>query len=148
MAHPLARLSIFFKPSSIGRLNVSTRSAAVNQVYSSGRWAHTSSRLKGKVAIVTGASSGLGRAIALRYGKEGAHVVCADLRPLPRSGTTQEVRPTHELIKEEGDQGSIFVQVDVGDSPSVQNMVQTSVKEFGRVDMYAVALPATERSSY
>lgn len=40
-----------------------------------------SGRLQGRIAIVTGASSGLGRAMAVRYANEGARVVCADLVP-------------------------------------------------------------------
>lgn len=98
--------------------------------------AHTSQRLKDKVAIVTGASSGIGRAIALRYAQEGAHVVCADLRPLAQSAIgTQASKATHELIKEQYGARSIAVKVDVGDSQSVQDMVQAAVKEFGRLDM-------------
>lgn len=43
--------------------------------------ASTSGRLLNKVAIVTGASAGIGRAIALRYAAEGAYVACADINP-------------------------------------------------------------------
>lgn len=43
--------------------------------------ATTAGRLLNKVAIVTGASSGIGRAIALRYAAEGAYVACADIDP-------------------------------------------------------------------
>ena len=93
-----------------------------------------SQRLKGKVAIVTGASSGIGRAISLRYAEEGAYVVCADLSPLAQSAGGEAVEATHDLINIKGGR-SISIKVDVGDSQSVQDMVQAAVKEFGRVDV-------------
>ena len=60
-------------------------------------------RLQDKVAIVTGSSSGLGRAIALRYSSEGAKVVCSDLSPAPRLQVDSESEPTHELIAKNGE---------------------------------------------
>ena len=93
-----------------------------------------SQRLKGKVAIVTGASSGVGRAISLRYAEEGAYVVCADLNQLSRSAAGETVEATHDMINTKGGR-SISVKVDVGDSQSVQDMIQAAVKEFGRVDV-------------
>lgn len=93
-----------------------------------------SQRLKGKVAIVTGASSGLGRAIALRYAEEGANIVCADLNLSPQSAIPGSPKATHDMINERGGE-SIGVKVDVCDSGSVQDMVEATVNEFGRVDM-------------
>jgi len=55
-------------------------------------------RLEGKVALVTGAASGNGRAIALRYAREGAAVVCADLREVPLAEGWDGGLPTHEAI--------------------------------------------------
>lgn len=46
-----------------------------------------------------------------------------------------EAKAPHDLVKEESAAGSIFVQVDVGEPQSVQDIVQAAVKEFGRVDM-------------
>lgn len=91
-------------------------------------------RLRDKVAIVTGASSGLGRAIAVRYAHEGARVVCADLSPTARSREEAELT-THDLIEKNGGQ-SLFVQADVGDTAQMENLVQSAVKRFGRLDMY------------
>jgi NAD(P)-dependent dehydrogenase (short-subunit alcohol dehydrogenase family) len=93
----------------------------------------SSTRLQDKVAIVTGASSGLGRAIAVRYSKEGAKVVCADLTPTARSQEESEIT-THDLIVKQGGK-AIFVQTDVGDAAQVENLVQATVKEYGRLDM-------------
>lgn len=97
-------------------------------------------RLQDKVAIVTGASSGLGRAIAIRYAHEGAKVVCADLTPTARSQEEAEIT-THDLITQKNEQ-AIFVQTDVGDATQMENLVTEAVKVYGRLDMYE-ALPIT-----
>lgn len=91
-------------------------------------------RLQDKVAIVTGSSSGLGRAIALRYSSEGAKVVCSDLSPAPRLQVDSESEPTHELITKTGGK-AIFVQTDVGVAKQMENLVQEAVREFGRLDV-------------
>ncbi|KAL4804598.1 hypothetical protein BDV18DRAFT_165971 [Aspergillus unguis] len=90
-------------------------------------------RLHNKVAIVTGASSGLGRAIAIRYAQEGAKVVCADISPTARSHEEAAIT-THGLISKDGG-NAIFVQTDVGDAAQMDNLVQTAIQEYGRLDI-------------
>ena len=84
-------------------------------------------RLKNKVAIVTGAGSGIGRSIALTFAREGAKVVVADLNEKGGSETADLVK------KEKGE--AIFVKVDVSQAKNIEQMVEDCLKEFGRVDI-------------
>jgi len=94
--------------------------------------------LQNKVAIVTGSSSGIGRAISLAYAREGARVICADLQPLSRfeaSGDEDETRgATHDRITEAGGE-AIFVKVDVTVAEQVEELVKTAVRTYGRLDI-------------
>lgn len=94
-------------------------------------------RLHSKVCLVTGSSSGLGRAIALAFAHNGAHlIVCADLRPEPRPGIDGEVAPTHEEIcRVWGEGRAVFVKCDVGVSEEVRRAVEVAVAEGGRLDV-------------
>src|SRR6266581_2716765 len=91
-----------------------------------GRWA-TMDRLKGKVAIITGAGSGIGRAGALLFAAEGAAVAVADINP--ESGQRVAAK-----IQENGGRSG-FVQTDVGDAASVRNLVARVEETFGGVDI-------------
>ena len=82
-------------------------------------------RLQGRVAIVTGSASGIGRAIALRLGEEGATVVVSDVRREPREGGV----PTHELL------GAEFVEADVSRWEDVDRLVSGAVAGHGRLDV-------------
>jgi glucose 1-dehydrogenase len=87
-------------------------------------------RLEQRVAIVTGAASGIGRAIAKRFADEGAVVVVADLQEHPREGG----RPTHEEIAAVG--GSVtFERADVSRWDEVDSLVSRTVERFGRLDV-------------
>lgn len=104
-----------------------------------------SQRLLGRVAIVTGSSSGLGRAIAVAYSEEGAHLVCADLRAEARADVESELSvTTHELIKKNGGR-AIYVQTDVSIAGDVERLVQKAVEEYGRVDVYVFFYAETVR---
>lgn len=84
-------------------------------------------RLQDKVAIVTGGAMGLGRAYALALAREGAAVVCADIK-------YPEAREAAAEIEAAGGRG-LAVEVDVGDPAKVQEMVRRTAEHFGRVDI-------------
>ena len=85
--------------------------------------------LADKVAIVTGASSGIGRAIALRYAAEGAVVALADLREDPIEGG----EPTLDLIRRAGGK-SFFEPVDVANWDDIDRLVESNVLGFAGGD--------------
>ncbi len=82
--------------------------------------------LEGKAALVTGASSGIGRATALVFAREGAKVVVADVVV---AGGEETVR----LIKTVGGE-AVFVKADVSKAAEVEAMVNTAVAAYGRLD--------------
>jgi NAD(P)-dependent dehydrogenase (short-subunit alcohol dehydrogenase family) len=84
-------------------------------------------RLENKVAIVTGAGSGIGRAAALRFAREGASVLCADVFADRAEQTAQAARAA-------GQQATAS-QVDVSVGPSVQSMVDACLAAYGRIDL-------------
>ncbi len=93
-------------------------------------------RLQDRVALITGSSSGLGRAISLAYASHGAKVVCADLRPDPRPGIEVEDVPTHDVVNiKYGPGTAVFVRTDVGESRDIESAVRESVTFGGRLDM-------------
>jgi NAD(P)-dependent dehydrogenase (short-subunit alcohol dehydrogenase family) len=84
-------------------------------------------KLVGKVALVTGGTSGIGRATAIAYAQQQAKVVVAGRR-------IDEGEETVRLIKE-ADGEAIFVQADVTKAADVEAMVDKAVGVFGRVDI-------------
>ena len=83
--------------------------------------------LKNKVALVTGASSGIGRAVALVWAREGARVVVSDMN---RAGGEETVA----LVRAQGGE-SIFLAADVGQPKDAQSLVEQTVAHFGRLDV-------------
>ncbi|HVL24807.1 MAG TPA: L-iditol 2-dehydrogenase [Thermomicrobiales bacterium] len=84
-------------------------------------------RLSDKVAIVTGGAQGMGRAISLRFAREGASVLVAD----------RNVEGAEDVAKEIGaaDGTAAAIAVDVRDQAQVQRMVDTAVERFGGLDV-------------
>jgi NAD(P)-dependent dehydrogenase (short-subunit alcohol dehydrogenase family) len=86
-------------------------------------------RLEGKVAVITGGASGMGRSTALRFLAEGARVVVADLN----DATGKEFL---ESAAQEGHKRDVrFVRTDVAEESDVAAMIAHAVTEFGRVDV-------------
>jgi NAD(P)-dependent dehydrogenase (short-subunit alcohol dehydrogenase family) len=99
-----------------------------------------SGRLAGKVAVVTGAGSGIGRAAALRFAAEGARVVCADVQDEAAEATAAQARAAAAEGGSDGEPVAIGVGVDVVSSASVDAMVARALETYGRVDaLYANA---------
>jgi NAD(P)-dependent dehydrogenase (short-subunit alcohol dehydrogenase family) len=85
----------------------------------------------GETVLVTGASSGIGREIASRFGEAGAAVVVADVRETPRD--EGETVPTHELVEGAGSDAA-FVETDVTDPGALREAVARA-EEFGGLDV-------------
>lgn len=88
-------------------------------------------RLEGAVALVTGASSGIGNAIAERFGREGASVVVADIRREPKLDSETPILQKLERV------GADFryVETDVASETDAERAVETAVREFGGLDI-------------
>jgi NAD(P)-dependent dehydrogenase (short-subunit alcohol dehydrogenase family) len=81
-----------------------------------------SKRLEGRVAVITGAASGLGLATAKRFASEGAHVVVVDMNEVAGNAAAAEV-------------GGIFVKADVTNADQVDNMYKVAFDTYGRIDI-------------
>jgi len=84
-------------------------------------------RLQGKIAIITGAASGIGRATAARFAQEGAKVIVADINE-------QGGQETVARVKAVGGEAT-FVKTDVGNETDIQRMIETAVQTYGGLDV-------------
>src|SRR6516165_9623325 len=84
-------------------------------------------RLDNKVAAITGAASGMGRATAIRFAGEGAAVVVADLNQEGGESTVRECR--------ENGGRAVFQMTDVTAEEDVRAMIARAISEFGRLDI-------------
>ncbi|MGW2699038.1 SDR family NAD(P)-dependent oxidoreductase [Streptomyces sp. NPDC001340] len=87
----------------------------------------TTTRFTGRTALVTGAGSGIGRAVALAFAAQGAHVVVAGRRPEPLDETVR-------LIEEQGGK-ALAVTADVSRSGDAEALVRAAVEHFGSLDV-------------
>lgn len=84
-------------------------------------------KLKDKVAVVTGAASGMGKAIAELYAKEGAKVIVADLNLEGAESVAEKITSNGALAK--------AVQVNVAKQEDIDNMIDTAINEYGTLDI-------------
>lgn len=103
-------------------------------------------RLTGRVALVTGSSSGLGQAIALAFAQEGAVLFCVDLYPAernavnPSTGKADDLnnrvggQGTHEKIRQAGGEAT-YHRADLTKARDVELAVRACVSRYGRLDI-------------
>lgn len=84
-------------------------------------------QIDGKVALVVGGSTGIGRATAVAFAQAGAKVVVA-------SRSEKQGEETTQLIKQAGTEG-LFIQTDVSSNSSVRDLIEQTVNKFGRLDI-------------
>lgn len=90
-------------------------------------------RLEGRTAVITGASSGIGRAIAIRYAQEGARVLVSDVVEEPE-WDADDASPVADVIRNNGGEASYY-HADVSSSEDVSALFERAAELFGRVDI-------------
>lgn len=85
-------------------------------------------KLEGKAAVITGADSGIGRAVAIAYAREGADVLISYL------SEDEDARDTARLVEEAG-RRAVLVRGDLDTAEQCRKVIDTAVSEFGKVDI-------------
>src|SRR5215218_10001670 len=88
-----------------------------------------SGKLEGKKAVITGGDSGIGRAVALAFAREGADVVISYLEE-----EEQDARETARVVEDAGKK-CVRAPVDISEEAECQALIQKAVDEFGRIDV-------------
>lgn len=117
-------------------------------------------RIQDRVALVTGASSGLGRAICLKLASEGAKICCVDLYDSPRNKTNASTGKADdfnnriegestcaEITRLHGEGRAIFVKADVTKADDVESAISKCVSAYGRVSPTQPAAPYSSNTS-
>ena len=84
-------------------------------------------QLDGKIALITGGSSGIGRETAVLFAQHGAKLAIADLNPDGGQETVQ-------MVQDAGGT-AVFIQTDVSQAAQVENLINEVVREYGRLDI-------------
>jgi NAD(P)-dependent dehydrogenase (short-subunit alcohol dehydrogenase family) len=87
-----------------------------------------SGRLQGRIALVSGASRGIGRAVALRYAAEGAHVIAL-------ARTVGALEELDDEIKAQGEGGATLVPLDLKDYPAIDRLGGAIAERWGKLDI-------------
>ena len=95
-------------------------------------------QLKDQIAIVTGAGTGIGRATAIAFAREGAAVVCADINPATNEETVNTIQSTQGR--------ALAVTADVGKLEDIDTMVKRAMAEYGQIDILLANAGVTRRA--
>ena len=86
-------------------------------------------RLEGKVAIITGATQGIGKEIALAYAREGAHLILNTFR------LTEQEQESYKSEFNAYDQRTIIIDGDITNQETINSLTNTALEEFGKIDI-------------